>query len=217
MSKIPVEELQEGIQSVLKYSNETKKRNFLETIELQIGLKGYDTRKDKRFNGSIRLPTVVRPGMRVCVFGDVDHCEEAEALGVDSMNTEQMKSLNKDKKLVKNLAAKYHMFLASPTIIKQVPRLMGPGLNKAGKFPLLLTHDETLEDKLVELKSTVKFQLKKVLGLGVAIGTVDQDVVDIFENLNLAINFLVGMLKKHWQNVKTLHLKSTMGKPVRIY
>lgn len=94
---------------------------------------------------------------------------------------------------------------------------MGPGLNKAGKFPLLLTHDETLEDKLVELKSTVKFQLKKVLGLGVAIGTVDQDMVDIFENLNLAINFLVGMLKKHWQNVKTLHLKSTMGKPVRIY
>lgn len=30
------------------------KRNFTETIELQIGLKNYDTQRDKRFNGTIR-------------------------------------------------------------------------------------------------------------------------------------------------------------------
>ncbi len=32
-------------------------------------------------------------------------------------------------------AQSYHAFLASDSIIKQVPRLLGPGLNKAGKFP----------------------------------------------------------------------------------
>lgn len=46
---------------------------------------------------------------------------------------EALKKLNKNKKLVKKLAKKYHAFLASEAVIKQIPRLLGPGLNKAGK------------------------------------------------------------------------------------
>jgi ribosomal protein L1 len=43
--------------------------------------------------------------------------------------------LNKNKKLVKKLAKKYDAFMASEALIKQIPRLLGPGLSKAGKFP----------------------------------------------------------------------------------
>lgn len=50
------------------------------------------------------------------------------------MDVEGLKKLNKNKKLVKKLAKKYHAFLASESVIKQIPRLLGPGLNKAGKF-----------------------------------------------------------------------------------
>lgn len=51
------------------------------------------------------------------------------------MDVEALKKLNKNKKLVKKLAKKYHAFLASEAVIKQIPRLLGPGLNKAGKYP----------------------------------------------------------------------------------
>ncbi|MCI29834.1 60S ribosomal protein L10A-1-like, partial [Trifolium medium] len=50
------------------------------------------------------------------------------------MDVEALKKLNKNKKLVKKLAKKYHAFLASEAVIKQIPRLLGPGLNKAGMF-----------------------------------------------------------------------------------
>lgn len=38
--------------------------------------------------------------------------------------------LNKNKKLVKKLAKSYDAFLASEALIKQIPRLLGPGLSK---------------------------------------------------------------------------------------
>ena len=58
---------------------------------------------------------------------------QAEKIGLDYMDVEGLKKMNKNKKLVKKLAKKYHAFLASEAIIKQIPRLLGPGLNKAGK------------------------------------------------------------------------------------
>jgi large subunit ribosomal protein L10Ae len=47
------------------------------------------------------------------------------------MDVEALKKLNKNKKLVKKLAKKYHAFLASEAVIKQIPRLLGLGLNCA--------------------------------------------------------------------------------------
>ena len=104
-----------------------------------------------------------RPKFSVCVFGDQQHCDEAKAKGIPFMSAEDLKKLNKQKKLVKKLAKKYDAFLASESLIKQIPRLLGPGLNKAGKFPSLLTHADNMDDKISDLKSTIKFQMKKVI------------------------------------------------------
>lgn len=59
-------------------------------------------------------------------------CLQAEKIGLDSMDVEALKKMNKNKKLVKKLAKSYHAFLASEAIIQQIPRLLGPSLNKAG-------------------------------------------------------------------------------------
>jgi large subunit ribosomal protein L10Ae len=42
-------------------------------------------------------------------------------------------------------------------------------------------------------------------------------VQELYVNTQMAINFLVSLLKKNWQNVKCLYIKSSMGKPVRLY
>lgn len=56
----------------------------------------------------------------------------------------------------------YDAFLASESLIKQIPRILGPGLNKAGKFPSVVTHNDQLGVKIDEIRATVKFQMKKV-------------------------------------------------------
>merc|ERR1712134_126489 len=107
----------------VKAGSTEKPRKFVETVELQIGLKNYDPQKDKRFSGTVKLPHVPRPRMKVCVLGDAQHIDEATKLNLETMDVEGLKKLNK------NLAKKYNAFLASDSIIKQIPRLLGPGLN----------------------------------------------------------------------------------------
>ena len=80
-----------------------------------------------------------------------------------------------------------------------------------------LSHDDSMTDKINNIKQTIKFQMKKVLTLGVAIGHVNMDEADVVQNALTAVNFLVSLLKKNWQNVKSLNIKSTMGPPQRLY
>jgi len=74
MSKITVAGVRSNVNQLLQYSNETKKRNFLETVELQIGLKNYDTQRDKRFSGTVKLPKVPRPNMTIWYASHMSHC-----------------------------------------------------------------------------------------------------------------------------------------------
>ncbi|CAG2171478.1 unnamed protein product [Oppiella nova] len=219
-SKVTKDTLFECVNGVLESSkgdNDGKKRKFLETVELQIALKNYDPQKDKRFSGTVKLRHIPRPKFRICVLGDQQHCDEASANSLPFMDAEALKKLNKNKKLVKKLAKSYDAFLASESLIKQIPRLLGPGLNKAGKFPTLLTHNENMMAKVDEVKATIKLQMKKVLCLAVAVGHVDMSSDELAQNINLTINFLVSLLKKNWQNIRSLHIKSTMGPPQRLY
>ncbi|KAL1983868.1 hypothetical protein VTN96DRAFT_9792 [Rasamsonia emersonii] len=217
MSKITVAGVRQNVRELLDYSNNQKKRNFLETVELQIGLKNYDPQRDKRFSGTIKLPSIPRPGMTVCILGDQHDLDRAKHLGIDSMSAEDLKKLNKNKKLIKKLARKYDAFLASDGLIKQIPRLLGPGLSKAGKFPTPISHSEDMANKVNEVKSTIKFQLKKVLCLGVAVGNVAMTEDELISNIMLAINYLVSLLKKGWQNVGSLVIKASMSPPKRLY
>merc|ERR1711997_803047 len=105
---------------VLKGSKD-KPRKFLESVDLQI-----------------RLKHIPRNKFKVCILGDQAHCDEAKEKGLDCMSADELKKLNKDKKKVKKLAKSYDAFLCTDNLIKQIPRLLGPGLNKAGKFPTLI-------------------------------------------------------------------------------
>jgi len=228
MSKISTELLEGSITNIKKFAagdkitvsgeeKQGKLRKFVETVDLQITLKMYDPRRDKRFAGTLKLPVVPRPNMKVCVLGDQKHCDEAKELGFPFMSVEDLKKLNKNKTLVKKLAKKYDAFVASQALIKQIPRLLGPGLNRAGKFPTMVSGSDSLVDKVNEVKAMIKFQMKKVICLSIAVGHVGMANDEIRTNIQLSINFLASLLKKSWQNLGAIYIKSTMGPPFQIY
>jgi len=228
MSKLNHEILETAVDGILAYAKgeeievdgekkQGKVRKFTETIELQVALKNYDPQRDKRFSGTFKLPTIPKPNMKICVLGNAVHCEEAATNGLAKYTVDDMKKFNKNKKVIKKFAKKYDAFLASDSLIKMIPRLLGPGLTKAQKFPTLLMAGDDMIAKCNEVKATIKFQMKKVMCLSVAIGNVTQPREEVILNVQLASNFLASLLKKQWQNIKVLYVKSTMGPRYQIY
>jgi len=162
---------------------------------------------------------VPRPKFSVCVLADAKHADDAKKANVPFMVADDLKKLNKNKKLVKRLAKQYDAFLASASLIRLIPRLVGPGLNKAGKFPSVLNPNDNLLAKVEDQKATIKFQLKskKTMCMGVAIANVNMSEQEIATNVTMAVNFLVGLLPKNWQQIKRVHIKSSMGPPQRVF
>lgn len=50
-----------------------------------------------------RLKHIPKPNMKVCVLGDQMHIDESEENNLPCMSADELKKLNKDKKLVKKL------------------------------------------------------------------------------------------------------------------
>lgn len=195
MSRLTQQQVTECITAILK---DKKQRKFVETVELQVGLKDYDTQKDKRFAGTVRLPHIPRPKLRICLIGDAKHVEEAKGLDIDVIDLEGLKKFNKEKKAIKKWAKKYHVLLATDSLVKKIPTVLGPVLSRIGMFPQVVTHAESLRGKIDDTRANIKFQLKKVTCMAVAVGNESMSEDQLRQNILMAINFLVSLLKKGW-------------------
>jgi large subunit ribosomal protein L10Ae len=185
MSKVNSEILENAVRDILAYSNGEKivhngeertgkKRKFTESVELQITIKNFDPTKDKRFSGTYRLPLPPKSSMKICVIANAKHVEMCQKAGDDGLpfiTQDQLKALKKKKAELKKIANKYDAFMASDTLIKRVPRLL-PGLNRKGKFPTRVPSADDPLDYVDEVRSTIKYQMKKVLCLNLAVGNV---------------------------------------------
>jgi len=218
MSRINQDVVKKSIHDMVEGRKDRKKhKNFIETVELQIALRDYDPEKEKRFAGSIRLPHRPYPRKTVAIIGTAFHCQQAQKEGIPFIDVEGLKKFNKERKPIKKWAAPFDQLIASESLMKQIPKLLGNVLNKINKFPIVIGETESVKDKVEEIRSTVKFQLKKVLCMGTAVGTLDLNEEDLRQNINLSINFLISLLKKGWYNVKNLHIKTTQGPSFRVF
>ena len=71
------------------------------------------------------------------MIADAKHADEAKKAGldIDITDLDTLKKFNKDKKLVKKWAKSYTLLLASDSVLKKVPVVCGPILNRINRFP----------------------------------------------------------------------------------
>ena len=214
MSKISNDMIKKSIEEALE---NRKKRKFVETLELQIMLRDYDPDKEKRFNSATTLNYNVKNSLKVCVVGTIGHVEEAKELNYEGVLVDDLKKFNNEPKLIKKWARKFDVILVSDSKNKDVTKLIGRYITAIGKLPVTVSEKEKVKDKVSELLKTIRFRVKKVPWLAQSFGVDNLNHEDLRQNLTKSVNFLVSLLPKGWQNIKTIHIKTTMGKPVQLY
>jgi len=197
---IAPETIKASVEQLLHHSKDVKQRKFLETIEIHFGLKNLDPARDKRLAGTVKLPHKPRKNFKCLVLGNEKHNDEGKEMGLDFRTLDDLKKMNKDKRLVKKMGNSYDVILASDSIIRQIPRLLGPTLNKMGKFPTAVKPTETIQEKYDSMAATIKFAIKLKPGgpmcLSSAVANVSMTPEEINENVTAAVNYGVSLCKK---------------------
>merc|ERR1719183_3436261 len=117
---------------------------------------------------------------------------KAEGLDIDVFSIDHLKKFNKDKKLIKKWAKKYSVLLATDSLVKKIPTVLGPVLNRIGMFPAPVTKNDPVAKKIDDVRASVKWQLKKVTNLNVAAGNELMEDEQIRQNTVMALNFLAS-------------------------
>ena len=97
-----------------------------------------------------------KPRLNIAIIGSAAHCMMAIKAGIPNIDEDGLKKFNKDKKLIKKWAKPYDVLIASESLMKKIPRLLGNVLVKIGKFPIMMTESENPTDKIQEVRQTVK-------------------------------------------------------------
>lgn len=214
MSKLPNVQINNAIELALK---ERKVREFAETLELQVMLRDYNPDKEKKFNSTVVLNHPIKRNIKICVIGTINHIDQAKALNIDQKDIDELNIISKENKMVKKWARKYDVILVSDTLKLKFIKMVGKQVNSVGQQPSFILENENVEAKVQELLKTVRFRIKKGPWLATAIATDNLSVDEIRQNILRSINFLISLLPKGWQNIKSLTVKTTMGQPSKLF
>jgi large subunit ribosomal protein L10Ae len=170
----------------------------------------------KTVNAALPHPTHAKTN--ICFIANPEHLEEAKALGtVDTADIEVLRSIGRDRPKIRKWAKSYHAFLCSDTIIRMLPRIIGPGLARYRKFPRVVAQDEPLAEPIADCERKVRINTRRELSVGMAIGHVGLTEEQLLENLLAAFKALLENLTNHWKYIRSLTIKTTMGKPFKLY
>lgn len=204
----------EKLESVCAAAAEDAKRKE-ETIEVQVCLKGYDLKRDKKFDGSVVLPFQKRKIERVLVVGDKNLEEMAKEAGLPFVHFDDVAGKTKEKKTMKKkLAEKHHAVITTSTFHKYFE--IAYFNRKRTPFYIFDPNGGNLKKFYDEVLRTVRFKLRQTNVVSFPVGSLEMSPAEISQNARTGLEFLFTLLKKGAQNVDTIFLKTTQGKAHRL-
>lgn len=195
----------------LKADN-TKERNFDQTVDLIINLKDFDVRKQS-FSLFIQVPNKIKDKKIAGFF-------EKESKIVDTIKKENFVKY-KEKKELRKLIKSYDYFIANAKLMPTVATSFGRALGPAGKMPnpqlgiLPNEEDKIIEEIIKKINSTVKIKVKEP-SIKVSIGKQSMDNEKIMQNALIVYKKVLENLPRKIDNIKNLKIKFTMSKPVKV-
>lgn len=212
----------EQIQAAISKAKDTsEKRNFRQSFDLIINLKGLDLKKQEhQIDTFVTLPHARGKKVKVCALVGAEL--ESQAKGIfDSVILSDNFEKYKDKKEVRKVANSFDFFIAQANMMPKVANTFGRVLGPRGKMPnpksgAVVPPNANLKPLYEKLQRTIRANAKSAPLVQCPIGTEDMSIEDIAENALTVYTSLIQALPNEKHNIRDIYVKLTMGKPIKV-
>ncbi|MBW2971752.1 50S ribosomal protein L1 [Candidatus Woesearchaeota archaeon] len=211
------------VKEALKKLKETsKKRNFKQTVDLIINLRGLDLKKpEHQIEIYSNLHYSKGKPIKICAFAGPELKEEAQKVCDTMVFVDDFDRYQKDKKLMKSLAKGHDFFIAQANIMPKVAQVFGKVLGTRGKMPnpkagCVVPPKAALQPLYDRLQKTAVLKAKTQPVIKVSVGIEDQNEEELIDNIITVYNAVLHKLPGELNNIKNVLLKLTMGEPVEV-
>ena len=204
-----------------------KVRNFDETIDFIINLKDLNLNDPKnRIDKELILPNdiISEKKLRICVIASDEILLEAKKLGVDTLDKDGLASIDREEKKVKKKFVKnYDFFVVEDKLMRDVARYLARFLGPAGKMPKpfptgygIISSVNDLKTAFDRYRKIIRIQVKKHPIVQVKVGKKSMETDNVYENIKTIVDYIAGLMPHKYNNFKSMFIKTTMGKSVKI-
>lgn len=211
----------DALNAVKKIKKDSKKRNFLQSVEMMINFTGLDMKKPQnQVSVRVSLPHSTGKGSgKIVVFAKTEDFINALKDKTDLIIKEnEIEALSKNKQKVAELI-NYDALFAEGSVMLTVAKFLGQQLAPKGKMPKPILNINSFDEVLDNAKTQVTVSNKKGKFMPVVqsvVGKEDTDDAKIVENMLAIYNSVVLALPQKKQNIKNIYVKLTMGSPAKV-
>ena len=207
--------IEEAVKKVLE---ESKPRNFTQSIDVVITINDLDINKpENRLDEEVLLPNGRGKDVKIAFIAEGELAYQAEQAGADLViNKEKLEELGKNRPEAKKLANSYDFFVAQTDLMPTVGRFLGPVLGPRKKMPKPIPASANPETILGRLRSTIKIRVKDQPIIQSIVGSEDMTEAQVAENIDAIMDVLDRNLEKGSKQIKAMYLKTTTGPVTRV-
>ena len=207
--------------AIAKAQDISEKRNFTQSFDLIINLKGLDLKKpEHNVDAFITLSHSKGKKVKVCALVGAEFAEQAKSV-VDNVVMSDNFERYKDKKEIKKLANEYDFFIAQANMMPNIATAFGRIFGPRGKMPnpkagCIVPPNANLKPLYEKLQKTIRATTKTAPIIQCCIGTEDMKPSDVADNAMTVFSTVLHTLPNEKHNIKDIYIKLTMGKPVKV-
>jgi large subunit ribosomal protein L1 len=200
-----------------KGKEQAKETKFTQSVEVMISLKEVDPKKtDLNINEIVYLPHPISKQPRLCFIGSGDLAVRAKnAKASLVMDPSQLENYGGSKRDAKKLARSYDFFLADTALMPRIGKVLGQALGPKGKIPTPVPPNSPIEAMINRMRTAVRVRSRGSLGVMAKVGDSKLSEPEIADNIVAVVNTVSKKLPNGDKNIKTIMVKTTMGKPAK--
>ena len=190
------------------------KRKFTQSVDLAVGFKDVDFNKaENRLNLDIVLPHPPRKA-KIAIYADATIMTKAREVADLIIMADEIPVYASDKKKQKQLLD--YNGLAAPSLMVPIGKALGQFLGAKGRLPKPVMPNADLKEVVERTRRTINIKSKgKYLpAVSCIVGNENMPTAEIAENVLTIFEAIEKKVPEH--NIKSVFIKTTMGKPARV-